>query len=1353
MARTWQEVTELPEYQTLSDVDKERARQEYFYSVVANGAKSYEEIDQLRSDFDTQTSPTPPGKDSRSIGETVVDAVKSAASGANTMAQGMTWLAKKKSQFDTAVGGAVLGDDNPFVQQNKEVTDTADRVISRLGDGSQYWQDKMSDTAKAQTQELSEAKGIGQTLNTLRKHPALISDILAGSTSYFVPMVGQSRLLTLGGVGTKAVAASAIGTGAALEGADSAISVEQQIKSMDEDQLNHSRAYLALIGGGATHEEAVKELAEAGANKAFLTSAALSALASLVTGGFKMEIDLASNQGLRDSLLQTLGKQAAEEGIQEGGNQLGQNVGLMPADERVGLLDDVDKSTTLGVVAGTGIGAGGLATGYAAEKFGKPPGPLERAAQKTEPTQQPLPGFEPTVDQMDAGLQNIEPDAAGLATTANAEPAPGANEIHTNPESQADIDAQVKAMNTAGVPKDSVFVAKGSPMPSNLPKNAHVVEGESGTLITRKKNKAELFKTSESDRTVADILGYGQSKNEVAEAMAAGEQAHTLVVNNKDGIPIHQEVVTDSQLETAQSRLETQYPGQVVRMDPDQVLAERRQRANPQQPEIQPAREKQEAEPVPSTEQPGKDAGVESSQAIQDYIDGKRDDVPTVEEVEAESTLHFKSDGSPFVSEKVAQIAIKNRRLDPDTHSVVPHGDGFAIQQSAPTVEQSPVITEKNEENPTDIPTAEAIEVEANEAATSPLNDRPEPTEAQKEAGNYKKGHVKYSGIPISIENPAGSKRRPEWPTLKHHYGDLEGTKGADGDAIDVFINKKHDGAETPVFIINQSDPSTGKFDEHKVMLGFKTPDQARRAYLSNYTKDWVAPEVIPQLTMEDFKAWLKDGDTTKPYEVDSPVNKKSVKTADTDSTKKAASEYNWKINGIKVNVNFPIDPKSYREIYQTNKGGIVSFSLNSPRGGYKSFAGLTLENISEKALMKKAEQLIKQQWPDEKITPDSPPAPPAEEKSSQDKNSYGAENKVFTADAAEQARALLKKKLGQMNSGIDPEVVQAGITLAGFHIEAGARKFADFTKAMVSDLGENVRPYLRSWYEGVRYYPGFDAKGMSTAEEIDQTAVTTKDNASPEPSKGKPKKDTATASKRQQSAREFVGVEDGSTVQFTGEVGYAKPNKDYKINKIDKAGSIYVSSESGSTVIQYAELLRAKNNGVQTNPTKSEPIEPPAQQSIKQGKVGGKMSSGEIVLTTTQRKTTPFPQIKTGPRNTSKTVKNAEHWLMDNAIAEAESRGDEFNLRQFMANRDKPSQADKDSAEYYLFDPDFIQPVPKSFTKPLMTKSEGIPLEEIKLQLPVDSGGTMEVNADVAFKMVEDRLEDLAALRSCVGG
>lgn len=84
----------------------------------------------------------------------------------------------------------------------------------------------------------------------------------------------------------------------------------------------------------------------------------------------------------------------------------------------------------------------------------------------------------------------------------------------------------------------------------------------------------------------------------------------------------------------------------------------------------------------------------------------------------------------------------------------------------------------------------------------------------------------------------------------------------------------------------------------------------------------------------------------------------------------------------------------------------------------------------------------------------------------------WGADNKTFTKDAADAARALLRKKLGQVSSGIDPELLQAGLTLAGYHLEAGARTFAKFARAMVDDLGDGVKPYLKSWYAAISFDP-----------------------------------------------------------------------------------------------------------------------------------------------------------------------------------------------------------------------------------------------------------------------------------------
>jgi len=146
----------------------------------------------------------------------------------------------------------------------------------------------------------------------------------------------------------------------------------------------------------------------------------------------------------------------------------------------------------------------------------------------------------------------------------------------------------------------------------------------------------------------------------------------------------------------------------------------------------------------------------------------------------------------------------------------------------------------------------------AAEAATSPTNELPEPTDAQKEAGNYKKGHRRINGHDISIENPAGSKRSPEWPALKNHYGYIKGTVGKDKDHVDVFMTDQAEDPQLPVFVVDQVNKD-GSFDEHKVVMGTATEAEARSTYLDNYSKGWTGLGGIKQMTQDEFKAWVRD--------------------------------------------------------------------------------------------------------------------------------------------------------------------------------------------------------------------------------------------------------------------------------------------------------------------------------------------------------------------------------------------------------------------------------------------------------------------------------------------------------------
>ncbi|WP_198292120.1 PLxRFG domain-containing protein [Janthinobacterium sp. CG3] len=164
-----------------------------------------------------------------------------------------------------------------------------------------------------------------------------------------------------------------------------------------------------------------------------------------------------------------------------------------------------------------------------------------------------------------------------------------------------------------------------------------------------------------------------------------------------------------------------------------------------------------------------------------------------------------------------------------------------------------------------------ALDVAAHEAATSPHNDLAEPTAAQKVAGNYKKAHVNMHGLDISIENPVGSKRSgtdkdgAAWENeMQHHYGYIKGTVGMDKDHIDTFIGANH--ASDKVFVVDQIDPATGKPDEHKVMLGFDSAEQARAAYQANYATGWAGGQEVTETDVQGFKDWLSNGNTKKPF-------------------------------------------------------------------------------------------------------------------------------------------------------------------------------------------------------------------------------------------------------------------------------------------------------------------------------------------------------------------------------------------------------------------------------------------------------------------------------------------------------
>jgi len=170
---------------------------------------------------------------------------------------------------------------------------------------------------------------------------------------------------------------------------------------------------------------------------------------------------------------------------------------------------------------------------------------------------------------------------------------------------------------------------------------------------------------------------------------------------------------------------------------------------------------------------------------------------------------------------------------------------------------------EKTEQEEEQAPSKQAeVEKESAKVDTSP-------SEAQKKAGNYKKGHVSIQGMEISIEQPALSIRSGKdskgnkWSVMLHNpYGYFRRTEGKDGDQVDVFLGDNLESKK--VFVIDQVVPGTGEFDEHKVMLGFENFKEAEDNYLANYEPGWKGLGEIVEMDIDEFKEWLGNGTRTK---------------------------------------------------------------------------------------------------------------------------------------------------------------------------------------------------------------------------------------------------------------------------------------------------------------------------------------------------------------------------------------------------------------------------------------------------------------------------------------------------------
>lgn len=431
------------------------------------------------------------------------------------------------------------------------------------------------------------------------------------------------------------------------------------------------------------------------------------------------------------------------------------------------------------------------------------------------------------------------------------------------------------------------------------------------------------------------------------------------------------------------------------------------------------------------------------------------------------------------------------------------------------------------------------------EAASADVNT--EPTEAQKEAGNYKKGHVQVGTFDITIEQPEGSVRKgtdadgKQWESKMHNtYGYIRGAVGVDGDHIDVFLSNDIDGWNGhKVFVVDQYNPD-GTFDEHKVMLGFNDADEAKSDYLANYEKGWEYGRRIDvsAVNLEGFEKWIESSKRkTKPFgeyasvkkdvvEVNAPkvgysitpstyTNKKgktsnvSLLTFDNDLTadqERAVKEFAKERTGEGrfAPARGWKDRESGGWIFRNEEDARKAVEMVGNEEAVADNQPMTAQELRDAVEPKKptASKKTAAKKPANRVevadvVEQKPSEPTKAEQPKQD-----GEKKLVITDEMKHDEDILRELLGigdeELDGGIkfrDPDamtsqqrrfVYNAGVNYSLGYIDKGFVAFPEFAKAMVGRLGYKIKPWLKSFYEGAKRIPGYDQAMFTPTEEVD---------------------------------------------------------------------------------------------------------------------------------------------------------------------------------------------------------------------------------------------------------------------------
>ena len=421
------------------------------------------------------------------------------------------------------------------------------------------------------------------------------------------------------------------------------------------------------------------------------------------------------------------------------------------------------------------------------------------------------------------------------------------------------------------------------------------------------------------------------------------------------------------------------------------------------------------------------------------------------------------------------------------------------------------------------------------EAASAEVNT--DPTEAQKEAGNYKKGHVQVGTFDITIEQPQGSVRKgtdadgKQWESkMNNTYGYIRGAVGVDGDHIDVFLSNDIDGWNgRKVYVVDQYNPD-GSFDEHKVMLGFNDQDEAKSDYLANYEQGWENGRRIDitGVNLEDFEKWIESSKRkTKPFGEYSSVKKDVVEintpeeagysiTPSTYTNKKGKTS---DVSLLTFDHDLTADQERAVKEFAKERTGEGRFA---PARGWKDresggWMFRSEEDARKAAEMVGNEQTVADNQPmtaqelRDAVEPKKPTASkktaakkpanriesvPTEEPIDPEKPKYEVSDEEMNG-LMNDIRDILGIGDDEGDAGFkfrDPDELTAeqrqklmsvGQRLAMAMVERGNESFGNYASMMVKALGDKVRPWLKAFYGGLEYVPGYDKYALTPYEEV----------------------------------------------------------------------------------------------------------------------------------------------------------------------------------------------------------------------------------------------------------------------------